>query len=391
MTRKTALDIAVAGSTAAPASPEHKRFKTLLDKIDKARLRLQTWQEQLPLFAQMHAERVAPLQAAFSQQQRAWAFELEQRLLQGRWTRGETRMLDNRIETLTVALLAQTPDDAELKALHDRHAELDHDAQQQQQVDAMRALFEAEGDVDLGSEPIRSIAELLQRAQAANERALQERENNPVYRETMEKAAQARERAERKAQHKAEHQPQSASARRAAAEQQQASQTVREVYRKLASALHPDRIDAEATPEQRRLQTERMAAANAAYAAGDLLALLTLQLQIEQVDVARAAGLAAAQLKHVNKLLAEQLRELEAESDERQAALAESYDFVIDKRLDPAHLGRVIQEEIRFIETQRAQIELERRKLTGEPAQAKRWLKQLLELHRQRERLDPDW
>ena len=52
-----------------------------------------------------------------------------------------------------------------------------------------------------------------------------------------------------------------------------------------------------------------MQRANAAYEAGDLLALLELQLQIEQVDLAHAANVAAEQVRHFNKVLAEQLRE----------------------------------------------------------------------------------
>ena len=369
----TALRISAIGSAAGPLSPEHERFETLLDKIDKARLRLQTWQQQLPLFAQAHSQRVGPLLTELRQLQRAWAFDLEQRLLQNRWSKIDQGLLADRIAALSADLLMRTPEDAELKALHDRHAEQDHDTQTQQQVDAMRAVIEADDGVDLGPEPITSIEELLRRARAAQQRALEKRDNDPAHRQALEKAAQARQRAEAKAQR----QPQSAAARRAAVEQQQVSQTVREVYRKLASVLHPDRTDAAATPAQRQQRTDCMAAANSAYAAGDLLALLTLQLQIEQVSPERAAGMAAAQLKHVNKLLDQQLLALERESDERQAALCESYDLVPRQRLDPARLDRVIQEAMAQLQTACAQIALERRWLSGGPAQAKRWLKQL--------------
>ena len=66
MKRNTSLDIASAASAAAGGkalSPEHKRFQTLLGKIDKARERLQTWQQKLPLFAQMHEAQAAPVLA----------------------------------------------------------------------------------------------------------------------------------------------------------------------------------------------------------------------------------------------------------------------------------------------------------------------------------------
>ncbi len=79
MTKPTRTQLDIAAAAARPASPEHKRFQTLLGKIDKARQRLQAWQEQLPLFAQAHAARVAPLEAELRATQRAWAFELEAR------------------------------------------------------------------------------------------------------------------------------------------------------------------------------------------------------------------------------------------------------------------------------------------------------------------------
>ena len=50
--------IATAAARDQPASPEHRRFKGLLSKIEAARLRLAAWHEQLPLFARAHADRV---------------------------------------------------------------------------------------------------------------------------------------------------------------------------------------------------------------------------------------------------------------------------------------------------------------------------------------------
>lgn len=53
---------------------------------------------------------------------------------------------------------------------------------------------------------------------------------------------------------------------------------------------------------------------NQAYAADDLLTLLETQLQIEQVDTRQIAGINTQRLRHYNKVLAEQLTELRAET-----------------------------------------------------------------------------
>ncbi|WP_143605999.1 hypothetical protein [Variovorax sp. 54] len=55
---------------------------------------------------------------------------------------------------------------------------------------------------------------------------------------------------------------------------------MRDIFRKLASAPHPDR---ETDAQQRKVKTALMQKANQAYAANDLLALLELQLQL-QID-----------------------------------------------------------------------------------------------------------
>ena len=93
-------------------------------------------------------------------------------------------------------------------------------------------------------------------------------------------------------------------ARAAAAEAQRAKaagegmQSLREVFRGLASRLHPDR---ETDALERARKTELMKEVNQAYKAGDLLRLLELQLAVEQIKPRRsrcARGRAAAALRH---------------------------------------------------------------------------------------------
>ncbi len=365
MNRSHALKLAVS-ATADSASPEHKRFRTLLEKIDKARLRLQQWQAELPLFAQAYKARVEPEEQRMLALRRSWAFELETLLLAGRWSKSESKTLTRLLVDTCSALLAACDEpDAELKALYNRHADVDFDAEEQVLLDNMKAMMETMGGLDLGDAPVASADELMQRAhEQMAQRMAQEREQH---------AAHSAQRGPGRRPSKA----QTAAQKRAEEDARQASQTVREVYRKLAAVLHPDRTEAGATEGQRAERTALMQRANAAYEAGDLLALLTLQLQIEQVNEAQAAQLAASQVRHFNKVLAEQLREIEQEIDGRQQAFAESYGFMLDKRIDPAQLGRLLKDELRDIDMAATQLAAERRWLCGDPVQAKRYIKRL--------------
>jgi hypothetical protein len=88
------------------------------------------------------------------------------------------------------------------------------------------------------------------------------------------------------------------------------SQALRDVYRKLVSALHPDR---EPDPDARERKTRQMQQVNLAYDASDLLTLLGLQLEIEQIDAAHLSSVPPQRLTHYNQILRDQLAGVESE------------------------------------------------------------------------------
>jgi hypothetical protein len=93
-------------------------------------------------------------------------------------------------------------------------------------------------------------------------------------------------------------------------EQAELSLSIREVYRKLASALHPDR---ETDPQERERKTTLMQRANQAYSKNSLLQLLELQLELEHIDQSAINNIGEDRLKHYNKILKEQVGELDHE------------------------------------------------------------------------------
>jgi hypothetical protein len=73
-------------------------------------------------------------------------------------------------------------------------------------------------------------------------------------------------------------------------------------------ALHPDR---EPDPAEKARKTELLQRVTAAYERNELLTLLRLQLELERLDPAHLENLADTQLAPYNRLLREQVQELE--------------------------------------------------------------------------------
>jgi hypothetical protein len=358
MLRPHALQISSPG--AAPLTPEQKRFNQLLAKIEKARARLAVWQENMPLFAQAHAQRVAPLEAALLVERRAWLNELDAAASQTGWTRNERETLTETLLDLAAMLIETAPsedDTPALKALFNKHSDVDFDSEARQELQAMKGLFEAVSGLDLGDDDVASEDELMQRARAQ----VRARDGQPEHAAAGHAGASRDSSARRpsKAQLKREE------------EARQVTQTVREVFRKLANALHPDRATDAA---DRSGKTAMMQRVNRAYEANDLLALLELQLEIEQVDRDHIANAPAQRVRYFNKLLAEQLQELEQEIKATESRFCVQYYVVDDRRLDPAKLARVLDDDVRDLRMAQSMLERHRKMLLDRPS-AKRWLK----------------
>jgi hypothetical protein len=162
---------------------------------------------------------------------------------------------------------------------------------------------------------------------------------------------QARE--ERRAKHKKTPRQLAAEAREQA-EQAELSLSIREVYRKLASALHPDR---ETDPQERERKTTLMQRANQAYSKNSLLQLLELQLELEHIDQSAINNIGEDRLKHYNKILKEQVGELDDEIVHVETGFKHSYGIPPFIDVSPSTIMRnlagdifSLQESIRSLE-----------------------------------------
>jgi hypothetical protein len=150
-----------------------------------------------------------------------------------------------------------------------------------------------------------------------------------------------------------------------------ASKSVREVYRKLVAALHPDR---EPDAEEQKRKTELMQRVNTAYGKKDLLLLLELQLEVEQIDPEHLSHIADSRLKYFNKILKEQLSELEQETDQIENMFKLDLNMPFYALLSPKQLLSGLAKDIQELQREIAAIQNELKTFQN-PTSLKSWLK----------------
>ena len=351
MSRIAALQIA--SSHAEPVlTPQQKKFNALIRQIEKSRRALAAWHEQIDAYRQGHVQILLPMHTELTAMRKQWLFALD--ALHGKqvWTKVERKTLGELVCGMAGALLDAGDDDVALQGLFARHAGVDFDTERQQLISAMKDLTEAMTGLDLGEdEGLQTDEDLMERMRSA----FQER----ATAEEAERVAKSSRRRKTAAQQRRED------------EAQQATQSVREIYRKLASALHPDR---EVDAAHRDAKTDLMKRVNQAYAASDLLTLLELQLQIEQIDAGHIASASVERLKHYNKVLSEQLAELKAEIFRVESGIGVEFGLGFGWVTNPRKLGSLLDQNKREL---RAELERQKRelRLLDDVAATKRWLK----------------
>ncbi len=281
-----------------PADKSQQRFRKLVANIERKREELRQWQAYQQRYNQRITTEVEPVRLELIKQQRQMAVLIDELLSQRgqsrRLSRVERAKLRDMLMNVLDAVLSSGHDET-LTALREKHTSPSAKRNQRLEMEFTESLL---ADV-LGlavdeNHGASSVEELLNHAQRK-----------------MEQGAGSHRAGERGSGRRSKR---SAAERAAHAKRDQAAkevnQSLRDVFRKLVSALHPDR---EPDPTERARKDQLMQRVNKAYDANDLLTLLGLQLEIEQIDAAHLSSTSAERLKHYNLILREQLTQLEAE------------------------------------------------------------------------------
>lgn len=331
------------------STPEQERFRFLIRQIEQAQLARADCEARLLKFRQEHTAKIQPLRAEFTGVCRAQVRALDALLDQSGWSRAERSTLREMVCENVEALLSVHGADAELQALFDKHSEIDYETIKRAELDRLKEHAKDITGVELGDhDAIHTEDDLVQR----------------VY-EQMKAAQDAQEEVSR--QRKPRGTPD-----RVIGAAQLAKQSLREIYRKLASLVHPDR---EPDPQRRANKTALMQKINQAYATKDLLSLFQIQMQLEHIDADHLAKLSAQRLKQYNKLLAEQLSTIKSAIRELETGWCMDFGLERTSNLNPQYLRQFIVRQARRL---RAEITREQQflKILASKTGMRRWLKQ---------------
>jgi hypothetical protein len=149
------------------------------------------------------------------------------------------------------------------------------------------------------------------------------------------------------------------------------SRSVRMVYMDLVKAFHPDR---ETDEVEKARKTEIMQRVTAAYQENNLMQLLHLQIDFERIDQTHLENLNKAQLTYYNKVLQQQVEDLELEKEKIQQQIS------LVTGLLPRHINSLTTAIVKFntnINEVKAEIKEIRKTLTiwKTPSQLKAFLK----------------
>ncbi len=348
-------------------SQAQNKFNSLTKKIDAQKKLLQEWQDVVPQYQQRISGEYETLWDCYNNYRVELVHLLDAAYCDKQFKKTDKNKIQHIISDMTMELIEEHGKD-ELKELYNKYNETDFDSQDQQMNevvgDLMKSMFQDMFDIEIAdgvdvSSPEKFSAVLEEKLrEKAEQQGLREKEDQ--QRED-EKKRKPRKKSAKQLEKEAQQQQ----------EEQNISKSIQAVFRQLAAALHPDREMDEA---ERERKTRTMQQVNVAYAKKDLLQLLSLQLELEQIDQNQINNIAEDRLKHFNIILQQQLDELQMEIEQYEMGFKMQHEMPPYFRLSPKQLLKKLDSDIKDIQLSIMRIQHELKKLQN-PLALKAWLK----------------
>ena len=296
MTSSTAIVPVIAKQQGKTMSRLQKQFNSRIKKIQKLKTQIEEVERAMPEIRSLIHRELQPLQDKIT----ALKAQIMKRLDKA-WEltffRHKEKAKLREIILHNVYELIQAGQD-ELEALYDKHApttyqeetKLVNESSKEMASAMFKNLFDM--DLDLDEVDMNDFGQVSEKLFASmEERAHQEEEQQQNRKKT--KAQQKRE-------------------EKIKAENEHISKTSRAVYTRLVKEFHPDK---ETDEEQRLWKTEVMKRVTQAYKKDDFFGLLSLEIELMQGHAHDLGELPDQQLKYYNKMLKEQVDELQMQWD----------------------------------------------------------------------------
>lgn len=310
-------------------SKAQKQFNKLIQRIEHEKDKLLAWKNTIPSYQHKHGLEFLPLMQNLNKIQAEKVRLLDCAISAGGYGKQEKQKLRDLICRILKDVM-EPEDKHGLKEIYNKYTKSDLDSEVESEKEMLKAMMaeefgiEFEEDFDLKS-PQEVMARMLKELQKKRAQEEQEEINRPQGPQ-KKKSAKAAARENKQKQ-----------------EEEEVSQSIKEVFRKLAVALHPDK---EQDSTERDRKTELMKRVNEAYKSRDLLQLLELQLEIEQIDQKMLNALSADRLKTYNRILNEQLASMQQEVDAIEFEFKMRFMLPPEFRLVPASLLPGLQFDI---------------------------------------------
>ena len=323
----------------ARLSPAQKKFNATIKKIDKQKQLLAVWQETIPRYQQLLAEKLTPLRHTYANHQVDMVRLLDEHHGNKRLTRTQKKKIGYLICELCAELI-NAHEREDLKPVYNKYSEFDFDTEDQEASalagDFIKSMLEYELGIELDDEDI-DVSSPEKMAAFVQEKL-----------ETQQREADKRRSRRKKTAKQLEKEA------RQQAEEAKLGKSIQAVYRQLVTALHPDR---EQDPVERGRKTELMQQVTVAYGRKDLLQLLELQLAVEQIDQSSLNTITADRLKYYNKVLQSQLEQLMLEVAEIEFMFKQQAGLAPYDSLSPRRLLSTINEDIERLQDEIARIQ----------------------------------
>lgn len=282
-------------------SPMQQRFNRLLARIEKLKGQIADLQTLADAYRPQYSSTLTPLQERMQALMRGMVLKLDERM-QGKGLSAAQKRIGAEILCGLSEGLAATGDET-MQALHDKYSPRSLREKEQDGVADMRDMME-----DIFGQPLKSD-ESLDSFEAMMKAVAQQLQEASQAEQTRRETKRARKKP-------------TAAQLKAVQQQEDAETVLRKVFRQLASALHPDR---ERDPVERQRKTVLMSEANVAYERQDLVAMLQIQMRIEQTDSQSLAQLAEEKIEAMSLLLKQQATELERDLYEHKQQVLQEF------------------------------------------------------------------
>lgn len=294
-------------------SKNQKKFNKLLKKIEQSKKQLEELKAVSSYLREKANEKLIPEKEKIliTKVECIWYYN-KMYEVKG-VTAAQKRVLSELIASNSESLLEINKEEYKsLTALLEKHMSKENQEKRQiekaEEIESLKQEFKSHTGIDLDINPEDSLQDILKKIQEQIIKLSAEEDNFK---------ASTKQKTEKKTKKQLEKEEKNKN------EEAEKTKSVRSIYMELVKEFHPDR---EIDEQEQLRKTAIMQRVTEAYSNNDLLELLKLQLELEQIKEDTIENIADEKLNHYNKVLNEQVLQLEDEIHNMSGMLASMYD-----------------------------------------------------------------